>query len=338
MTQSTDITLSNQSGANYRTEHNSINQAFGSQHKGSTAPSYVVTGMGWIDDAATPWIYKVYDGTDWIGVYEINPSTNNITIINSKAADSRTEVPNVAQVQDGSFTWLGTSSGTNTITATASPAITAYVAGQRFRFIAGGTNTGAVTININSAGAKAIQLQGAALGANAIISGFTYEIVYDGTQFQILGLSGGAEGDILYFDANNRLTRLAAGTDGEVLTLASGIPSWASAVGLSYSESSELTVPTGGIVTWAHGLGAVPKLYGARLVCKTTDGGYAVGDELAFNQMYVSGGGSGNNCGANSTNVFVVNRSANLFVINKSGTTFANLTAANWRIVLWALN
>ena len=34
-------------------------------------------------------------------------------------------------------------------------------------------------------------------------------------------------GDILYSDASNSLAKLAKGTDGEVLTLASGLPSWA---------------------------------------------------------------------------------------------------------------
>src|ERR1051325_2307377 len=47
-----------------------------------------------------------------------------------------------------------TSSGTNTITLTYSVAPAAYVQGQRFVFIAGGTNTGATTLNVNSLGAK----------------------------------------------------------------------------------------------------------------------------------------------------------------------------------------
>jgi len=38
-------------------------------------------------------------------------------------------------------------------------------------------------------------------------------------------------GDILYGSASNVLSKLAKGTDGEVLTLASGVPSWAAAGG-----------------------------------------------------------------------------------------------------------
>ena len=68
MAQSTDITLANQSGAAYRSEHNSINQAFGSNHIGASAPSYILTGMSWIDNSSTPWVYIVC-----AIIYIINP-------------------------------------------------------------------------------------------------------------------------------------------------------------------------------------------------------------------------------------------------------------------------
>lgn len=43
-----------------------------------------------------------------------------------------------------------------------------------------------------------------------------------------------ATGDVLYASASNTLSKLAAGSDGEVLTLASGVPSWAAAGGGGY--------------------------------------------------------------------------------------------------------
>lgn len=51
---------------------------------------------------------------------------------------------------------LSSVAGTNTITATASPTITAYVDKQLYIFTPGTTNTGNVTLNIDSVGAKAI--------------------------------------------------------------------------------------------------------------------------------------------------------------------------------------
>jgi hypothetical protein len=73
------------------------------------------------------------------------------------------------------------------ITITPSPAITAYTAGQTFRFIASGTNTTNVTVNANALGAKAITKNGTnALTAGDIPSGTMVTITYDGTRF-ILG-------------------------------------------------------------------------------------------------------------------------------------------------------
>ncbi len=43
------------------------------------------------------------------------------------------------------------------------------------------------------------------------------------------GLTSYASGDILYASATNTLAALAKGTDGQILTLASGVPSWAAA-------------------------------------------------------------------------------------------------------------
>ena len=90
------------------------------------------------------------------------------------------------QVQDNTAQYLTTVSGTDVITAVGAFGMSAYVTGQRFTFIAAGTNTGAVTLNINSIGAKAITKNGTvALIAGEIISGGVYEVVYDGTQFQL---------------------------------------------------------------------------------------------------------------------------------------------------------
>lgn len=99
---------------------------------------------------------------------------------------SRTEYLATGVAQDGDVFELGSVAGTDTITASATPAVSAYTAGQIFRFVAAGTNTGATTININSAGAKAIQKLGAALVAGDITAGDAVEIYYDGTQFQML--------------------------------------------------------------------------------------------------------------------------------------------------------
>lgn len=102
-------------------------------------------------------------------------------------ATVRTQYATAGQVQDGAFTLLTSVSGTNAITATGAIGMSSYVAGQRFSFVAAGTNTSAATLNINSIGAKSITKFGTtALIAGDIISGMVCQVVYDGTQFQLL--------------------------------------------------------------------------------------------------------------------------------------------------------
>ena len=102
----------------------------------------------------------------------------------SAATDSAT----VSQIQSAYGTFL-TVLGTNTLTATVSPNLTAYSAGQMFGFVAVNTNTGATTINISGLGAKSIVTPLGALVANDLVSGYFYIIYYDGTNFQLLGVS-----------------------------------------------------------------------------------------------------------------------------------------------------
>jgi hypothetical protein len=99
-------------------------------------------------------------------------------------------------IQNGTVFLLSGVVGTNTITATITPAITAYVTGQTFRFVAASANTGAVTININGLGAKAITKSGAtALTTGDIPIGAVVNITYDGTQFQLSSGAGGSAGN-----------------------------------------------------------------------------------------------------------------------------------------------
>jgi hypothetical protein len=69
------------------------------------------------------------------------------------------------------------------------------------------------------------------------------------------GLSTYATGDILYSSASNTLAKLAAGTDGYILTLASGIPSWAAApAGFSAPTLGSTSIASGATVTTIAGL------------------------------------------------------------------------------------
>jgi len=102
-------------------------------------------------------------------------------------ATVRTMYASAGQVQDSTLQYLTGVAGTNTITATAPVSMSALAAGQIFRFIAAASNTGGVTININSIGAKAITKNGTtALTANDILINSAVQVIYDGTQFQLV--------------------------------------------------------------------------------------------------------------------------------------------------------
>jgi hypothetical protein len=103
--------------------------------------------------------------------------------VGSAAGDSA----NLSQVQSTVTKLLTSVSGTDTITAVGAPVVAAYAAGQMFYFVATGDNTGAVTLNIDSLGAKAVTRDGSvALAAGDIKSGEVVVVVYDGTRFQVV--------------------------------------------------------------------------------------------------------------------------------------------------------
>jgi len=96
----------------------------------------------------------------------------------------------ISQTQNSTTTWAGTSGGTaNAQTLTLTPAITAYVAGQSFRFIAGLASTGALTLQINGIASPVTclsagnQLAMGTFGSSNLVAGLTYEALYNGTNF-----------------------------------------------------------------------------------------------------------------------------------------------------------
>jgi hypothetical protein len=92
-------------------------------------------------------------------------------------------------------TALPTVSGTaDAITLTPATAISAYVAGQTFVFVATAQNTGPVTVAVSALSAVALTKRGALpLVAGDILSGALVTVVHDGTRFQLASGVGAAE-------------------------------------------------------------------------------------------------------------------------------------------------
>ena len=107
-------------------------------------------------------------------------------ITNLAAGTVASDAARLDQVQGGAATFI-TVTGTDTLTGTVVPALSAYATGNQFSFLVANTNTGAVTINVDGIGAKAITRTGTTpLVAGDMVAGQAVEIIYDGTRFQLV--------------------------------------------------------------------------------------------------------------------------------------------------------
>jgi len=83
--------------------------------------------------------------------------------------------------------YKGTAAGTNTYTVTVSPTVSAYAPNQIYLIKFTNANTSSATLNVQSLGAKSIVKNGSsALESGDISAGQILELIYDGTNFQII--------------------------------------------------------------------------------------------------------------------------------------------------------
>jgi len=127
---------------------------------------------------------------------DVNTTDNRISIHNGSFSGGIRHV-NMYDQQNNEFNYAS-ASGTNALTASMRIAPSSYVTGQVFWIKIANTNTGSVTLNINSLGAKTVKkvFNNAltTLSANDLISGQMIGVLYDGTDFQIVSGSGSEAG------------------------------------------------------------------------------------------------------------------------------------------------
>jgi hypothetical protein len=125
-------------------------------------------------------------------VLTANIPFNSKKITGLTNGSARTDSIALGQVQDGTYTTLGTAGGSaDTYTASPSPAITAYATGSRYIIKIQADNTGASTLNISAVAAKDIKKYDGAGAKIALIAGDLqqdqyYDIFYDGTDIIVL--------------------------------------------------------------------------------------------------------------------------------------------------------
>ena len=155
-------------------------------------------------------------------------------------------VPTPADVQRSRAQLISSVAGTNVITGTVAPALVGYETGSVFRFKAANTTgAGAVTLNIDSLGAKTIQYNNAALAGGEIGQNIWHEVVYDGTQFQLLNpinvsapLWGGTSGGSANAQTITAAPAIAAYAAGQKFSFIAG-----------YTNTSTATLNVNGLGT-----------------------------------------------------------------------------------------
>lgn len=114
--------------------------------------------------------------------FDVKDSLDNLL----KSYDNIYGIPDWQSSEFLEIGYLTSVAGTNTITATSTEVISAYVAGQKFQFLPANTNTGATTINIDGVGAKNVFWNGIAMVGGELRQNIAVGIIYDGTQFQVI--------------------------------------------------------------------------------------------------------------------------------------------------------
>lgn len=114
-------------------------------------------------------------------------------------ATARNNYAGAGQTQDCAFNKTSNVSGTDTITADLTPALPAYVDGLQCFLVPANTNTGAVTISLNTLAAKSVlSSKGEALNAGDLVAGKPVLLAYYNGNFYIVGGSGGGGVNALY--------------------------------------------------------------------------------------------------------------------------------------------
>lgn len=94
---------------------------------------------------------------------------------------------NTSTAQKGTFSYAADAGSNDTYVITLSPIPLSYTTGMVIRFKANTANTGAATLNVNSLGAKSIVKDNTrTLTTGDILAGQIVQVVYDGTNFQLM--------------------------------------------------------------------------------------------------------------------------------------------------------
>lgn len=258
-----------------------------SQVNGNACPA--TSGSGLLKGNGSGGTIAAVAGTDYAGITSVNTFTQ---LQSGIAAVADANFPIASQVQASAFN-TGTTGGTaDAITATFAPVFTALASAPVWWMATAANATTTPTFKRDGLVAKTL-VKGAnqALVAGDIPGAGAWMCSqYDATLDKevllnpayTINIAGGASGSIPYQTAINTTAMLAKGTDTQVLTLAAGVPSWATPKFVTSYTTAAPTALTGlaQVIAENHSLGAAPSLVQASFRCTSAEAGYSIGDEL----------------------------------------------------------
>lgn len=174
----------------------------------------------------------VYYASNTAGDFSSTPGTKEVTVgiavstteiiffprYNQQLTENQQDL--IAAIEAGTDFYAASVVGTDSYAITIAPPITAYATGMRFRFKADVANTGAATLAVSGLSAITIKkMHDQDLESNDIEAGTIVEVVYDGTNFQMVSM----------------LSRQPSALDYQVFTTP-GANTWTKPTGLSGTE------------------------------------------------------------------------------------------------------
>ena len=256
---------------------NNINSAFAAQissNSGASAPSYETTGTLWANTSSnTMQFYNgstsspvgYFGGTQWIATS--------------------------AGFQQVAITSTGSA---NAYVVTYSPAPTALVIGQEYKFITNFAVTGSATVNCNGLGALTLKKQGGTnLVSGDIGSGVVVQCVYDGTNCEITSQLTAVTGGTVNSGTANQLAYYA-GT-GTAISGTNALPTATTATTPSTGDNSTKVATTAFVQT-----AITPQV----LIYAAGSGTYTTPTGATWLRVRMCGGGGGaggSGSGAGST-------------------------------------
>jgi len=173
MSQASPTIGAGKSGLVYRQEDNDGKKALLTQHKGAAAPAYAEAGTIWLDDSATPWRLKIFDGSDWIVMGALHAGNNSFLPYHGTSALRL-------------CAFAADTGDVNACAVSPVPAPPQHQNGQMVVLIPAHDNTGAATLALGGLEVKNIVTDdGSALASGNLRAGRAYLLIYDGAQFVV---------------------------------------------------------------------------------------------------------------------------------------------------------